>query len=71
MLDNVKLCNHCMYIYMASLNKRAAEPVFVIAQNNNVFLTDISGWIHPDQVEQFYQLKLQEQHFATKIFLQH
>jgi hypothetical protein len=58
MLDHVKLCGHCMYICMARLNKRAVGPVFGIAQNHNVLLTDISGRIHPDPVEQFDQLKL-------------
>jgi hypothetical protein len=56
MLDHDKLCNYCMYICMAKLNKRLAEPVFGIAQNHNVLLTDISGQIHPDPVKQFYQL---------------
>ena len=70
MLDHVKLCDHCMYICMARLNKQATEPVFSIAQNHNVFLTNISGQIHPDPVEQFYPLKLQEQHQATQQLLQ-
>jgi hypothetical protein len=43
MLDHVKRCDHCMYICMARLNKRATEPVFSIAQNHSVPLTDISG----------------------------
>ena len=70
MLDHVKLCDHCMYICMARLNKRVTEPVFSIAQNQNVLLTDISGRIHPDPVKQFYQLKLQEQQQATQKLLQ-
>jgi len=69
MLDHVKRCDHCMYICMARLNKRATEPVFSIAQNHSVPLTDISGRIHPDPVEQFYQLKLQEQHQAHQQLL--
>ncbi len=67
MLDHVKRCDHCMYICMAHLNKRATEPVFSIAQNHSVPLTDISGRIHPNPVEQFYQLKLQEQQQAHHI----
>jgi hypothetical protein len=43
MLDHVKRCDHCMYICMARLNKQATEPVFSIAQNHSVPLTDISG----------------------------
>jgi hypothetical protein len=70
MLDPVKRCDHCMYICMACLNKRASEPVFSIAQNHSVPLTDISGRIHPDPVEQFYQLKLQEQQQAHQQLLQ-
>ncbi len=70
MLDHVKLCDHCMYICMARLNKQATEPVSSIAQNHNVLLTNISGQIHPDPVEQFYPLKLQEQHQATQQLLQ-
>ncbi len=54
---------------MARLNKRATEPVFSIAQNHSVPLTDISGRIHPDPVEQFYQLKLQEQQQAHQQLL--
>jgi len=69
MLDHVKRCDHCMYICMARLNKRATEPVFSIAQNHSVLLTDISGRIHPDPVEQFYQLKLQEQQRAHQQLL--
>ena len=70
MLDHVKLCDHGMFICMARLNKQATEPVFSIAQNHNVLLTNISGQIHPDHVEQFYQLKLQEQPQATQQLLQ-
>jgi hypothetical protein len=70
MLDHVKWCDHCMYICMTWLNKQATEPVFSIAQNHSVLLTDISGRIHPDPVEQFYQLKLQEQHQAHQQLLQ-
>jgi hypothetical protein len=58
-----------MYICMARLNKQATEPVFSIAQNHSVPLTDISGGIHPDPVEQFYQLKLQEQQQAHQQLL--
>jgi hypothetical protein len=70
MLDHVKLCDHCMCICMARLNNQATEPVFRITQNHNVLLTNISGQIHPDPVEQFYQLKLQEQHQVTQQLLQ-
>ncbi len=69
MLDHVKHCNHCMCICMARLNKRATEPVFSIAQNHSILLIDISGRIHPDPVEQFYQLKLQEQQQAHQQLL--
>jgi hypothetical protein len=70
MLDHVKRCDHCMYICMARLNKRATEPVFSIAQNHSISLIDISGRIHPDPAEQFYHLKLQEQQHAHQQLLQ-
>jgi hypothetical protein len=70
MLDHVKRCDHCMYICMARLNKRATEPVFSIAQNHSDPLMDISGWIHHDPVKQFYDLKLKEQHQAHQQLLQ-
>jgi hypothetical protein len=41
-----------MYICMARLYKRAAEPVFGIALYNIVLLTEISGRIQPDPVLQ-------------------
>jgi hypothetical protein len=66
MLDHVKCCDHCMYICMAHLNKRATVPV---TQNHSVPLSDISGRIHPDPVKQFYQLKLQEQQHAHQQLL--
>jgi hypothetical protein len=69
MLDHVKRCDYCMYICMARLNKRATEPVFSIAQNHSLLLIDISGRIHPDPVQQFYQLKLQEQQHAHQQLL--
>ena len=69
-LDHLKLCDHCMYICMTRLNKQATEPIFSIARNHNVLLTHISGQIHPDHVEQFYLLKLQEQPQATQQLLQ-
>jgi hypothetical protein len=59
-----------MYICMTRLNKQATEPIFSIARNHNVLLTNISGQIHPDHVEQFYLLKLQEQPQATQQLLQ-
>jgi len=58
MLDHVKLCDHCIYICMAWLNKRATEPVFSIAQNHNVLQSDISGRIHPDPVKPKSQISL-------------
>jgi hypothetical protein len=70
MLDHVKRCNHCMYICMACLNKQATEPVLSITQNHSIPLTDIIGRIYPDPVEQFHQLKLQEQHQAHQQLLQ-
>jgi hypothetical protein len=61
MLGLDKLCDHYMYICMAILNKRTVEPVFGISQEHNELLTDISGWIHPDPVEQYYLSKLWKQ----------
>ncbi len=55
---------------MAHLKKRATEPVYSIAENHSIPLTDISTQIHPNPVKQFYHLRLQEKHQAHQQLLQ-